>query len=78
MSSMRENTQKKKTTEVRRLVLLSGRNEEGALLGEQGVRESGADWTLVRSSFMNQNFRDFTDFARDAAATGVWDGGRRV
>lgn len=43
---------------VRRLVLLSGRNEAGALLGEQAVRESGADWTLVRSSFMNQNFNE--------------------
>ena len=43
---------------VRRLVLLSGRNEAGALLGEQAVRESGADWTLVRSSFMNQNFSE--------------------
>ena len=43
---------------VRRLVLLSGRNEEGALLGEQAVRESGAEFTLVRSSFMNQNFSE--------------------
>ena len=43
---------------VRRLVLLSGRNEEGALLGEQAVRESGAEWTLVRSSFMSQNFSE--------------------
>jgi len=43
---------------IRRLVLLSGRNEEGALLGEQAVRDSGAEWTLVRSSFMNQNFSE--------------------
>jgi len=43
---------------VRRLVLLSGRNESGALRGEQAVRESGAEWTLVRSSFMNQNFNE--------------------
>ena len=43
---------------VRRLVLLSGRNEDGALRGEKAVRESGADWTLVRSSFMNQNFSE--------------------
>lgn len=41
---------------VRHLVLLSGRNEAGALLGEQAVQESGAEWTIVRSSFMNQNF----------------------
>lgn len=43
---------------ARRLVLLSGRNEAGALRGEQAVRDSGADWTLVRSSFMNQNFSE--------------------
>lgn len=43
---------------VRRIVLLSGRNEEGALRGEQAVRESGAEWTVVRSSFMNQNFSE--------------------
>jgi uncharacterized protein YbjT (DUF2867 family) len=41
---------------IRHLVLLSGRNEAGALLGEQAVQESGAEWTVVRSSFMNQNF----------------------
>src|ERR671912_2368705 len=32
---------------VRRLVLLSGRGEQGARRGEQAVRESGADWTIV-------------------------------
>jgi uncharacterized protein YbjT (DUF2867 family) len=41
---------------VRHLVLLSGRCEAGALLSEQAVQESGAEWTVVRSSFMNQNF----------------------
>ena len=41
---------------VRHLVLLSGRNEAGALRAEQAVQESGVDWTVVRSSFMNQNF----------------------
>jgi uncharacterized protein YbjT (DUF2867 family) len=43
---------------ARRLVLLSGRGEEGAQRGEQAVRDSGADWTLVRSSFMAQNFSE--------------------
>ena len=43
---------------ARRLVLLSGRNEEGAVLGEQEVRNSGADWTVVRSSFFAQNFSE--------------------
>jgi uncharacterized protein YbjT (DUF2867 family) len=41
---------------VRRLVLLSGRGEEGARRGEQALQRSGADWTIVRSAFMAQNF----------------------
>ena len=44
--------------DVRRLVLLSGRNEDGAQLGEQAVQESGADWTVVRSSMFNQDFSE--------------------
>jgi uncharacterized protein YbjT (DUF2867 family) len=43
---------------VRRLVLLSGRNEEGALRGEEAVREAGAEWAVVRSSFFDQNFSE--------------------
>ena len=43
-------------TGVRRLVLLSGRGEEGALRSEQALQQSGADWTIVRSAFMFQNF----------------------
>ena len=43
---------------VQRLLLLSGRNEAGALRGEQAVQESGVDWTIVRSSFLNQNFSE--------------------
>ena len=43
---------------VRRLVLLSGRNEDGALAGEHAVQTSGAEWTVVRSSFFNQNFSE--------------------
>jgi uncharacterized protein YbjT (DUF2867 family) len=41
---------------ARRLVLLSGRGEDGALESEQALRASGADWTIVRSAFMDQNF----------------------
>jgi uncharacterized protein YbjT (DUF2867 family) len=44
---------------ARRLVLLSGRGERGAQRGEQAVMDSGADWTVVRSSFFAQNFEDF-------------------
>ena len=43
---------------VRRLVLLSGRNEEGAQRAEAAVRDSGAEWTIVRSSFFHQNFSE--------------------
>jgi uncharacterized protein YbjT (DUF2867 family) len=43
---------------VRRLVLLSGRGEEGALLGEQALKDSGADWTILRSSWFCQNFSE--------------------
>lgn len=43
---------------VRRLVLLSGRGEEGAELAEQGVQESGAEWTILRSTWFNQNFSE--------------------
>ncbi|WP_198042906.1 MULTISPECIES: NAD(P)H-binding protein [Actinoalloteichus] len=43
---------------VRRLVLLSGRGEEGALRAEQAVRETGADWTIVRASWFDQNFSE--------------------
>lgn len=43
---------------VRRLVLLSGRGEEGAQLAEQAVQASGADWTVLRSSWFCQNFSE--------------------
>ncbi len=43
---------------VRRLVLLSGRGEEEAVVSEEGVRESGAEWTVVRSSWFAQNFSE--------------------
>jgi uncharacterized protein YbjT (DUF2867 family) len=43
---------------VRRLVLLSGRGEEAALQGEQAVRESGAEWTILRAAWFSQNFSE--------------------
>jgi uncharacterized protein YbjT (DUF2867 family) len=43
---------------VRRLVLLSGRGEEGAQRSEQALRESGADWTILRASWFCQNFSE--------------------
>jgi uncharacterized protein YbjT (DUF2867 family) len=41
---------------TRRLVLLSGRGEQGALLAERGVADSGAEWTVLRSAWFDQNF----------------------
>jgi uncharacterized protein YbjT (DUF2867 family) len=43
---------------VRRLVLLSGRGEEEVLPSEFAVQTSGADWTVLRSSWINQNFSE--------------------
>ena len=43
---------------VRRVVLLSGRNEDGTLAAEAAVSGSGLEWTVVRSSFFNQNFSE--------------------
>jgi uncharacterized protein YbjT (DUF2867 family) len=43
---------------TRRLVLLSGRGEEEAQASEQVLAESGADWTVLRCSWFNQNFSE--------------------
>lgn len=43
---------------VQRLVLLSGRGEEGALASEHEVQESGVEWTVVRSAWFSQNFSE--------------------
>ena len=50
----------------RRLVLLSGRGEDGALRAEQALAASGAEWTVVRSAFFTQNFTE-----------GIWADGIR-
>jgi uncharacterized protein YbjT (DUF2867 family) len=52
---------------VRRLVLLSGRGEEEAQRAERAVRDSGADWTIVRCSWFSQNFSEGF-FAEQVAA----------
>lgn len=50
---------------VKRLVLLSGRGEEGAQRAERYLQDSGADWTIVRCAFFNQNFdENFADSIR--------------
>jgi len=44
--------------DVNHLVLLSGRGEEEAQACERIVQGSGIDWTIVRSSWFNQNFSE--------------------
>ena len=53
---------------VRRLVLLSGRAEEEAQRAEEALHASGADWTIVRCSWFNQNFSE--GYLLDAVLSG--------
>lgn len=53
---------------VRRLVLLSGRNEYEAQRAEKVVQASGVEWTIVRASWFNQNFSE--GFFADGIAAG--------
>lgn len=41
-----------------RLVLLSGRGEPEAQEAEEALKASGADWTILRCSWFNQNFSE--------------------
>ncbi|MFE4061971.1 NmrA family transcriptional regulator [Streptomyces sp. NPDC059096] len=41
-----------------RVVLLSGRGEEGARAAEDRMKESGARWTVLRASWFHQNFSE--------------------
>ncbi|MFJ5552756.1 NAD(P)H-binding protein [Streptomyces sp. NPDC093225] len=53
---------------ARRLVLLSGRGEEGAQVSEEALKASGADWTVVRAAWFDQNFDE--SFFLDAVRAG--------
>jgi uncharacterized protein YbjT (DUF2867 family) len=53
---------------VRRLVLLAGRGEPEAEAAEDAVSESGADLTVVRSTWFAQNFSE--DYWRDFVVSG--------
>ncbi|WP_424969748.1 NAD(P)H-binding protein [Dinoroseobacter sp. S76] len=52
-----------------RFVLLSGRGEHHARLGEEVVRASGLDYTLIRSAWFAQNFSE--GYLRDPLLSGV-------
>jgi uncharacterized protein YbjT (DUF2867 family) len=54
---------------VERLVLLSGRGEEEAEQSEQGVRDSAAEWTVIRSTWFAQDFTEH--FLLPPVLTGV-------
>lgn len=51
-----------------RLVLLSGRGEAEAQQAEEMVKQSGADWTILRCSWFVQNFSE--GFLLDAVLAG--------
>ena len=54
---------------VQRLVLLSGRGEEEAQRSEEVVKEAGIDWTILRSSWFDQNFSE--GFLVDSVLSGA-------
>ena len=80
---------------LRRIVLLSSQSIEAMgdarlLAAERTVRDSGADWTILRAAWFHQNFdegffrvvrqvtgrepKDFERYAAEAAAAGAWRG----
>lgn len=54
---------------VGHLVLLSGRGEHHARMGEEVVRASGVDFTLIRAAWFAQNFSE--GYLRDPILAGV-------
>ncbi|OOY06779.1 NAD(P)H-binding protein [Thioclava sp. F28-4] len=54
---------------VEHLALLSGRGEHHARLGEEVVRKSGIDFTIVRAAWFAQNFSE--GYLRDPVLSGV-------
>ncbi|SNT29920.1 NAD(P)H-binding protein [Antarctobacter heliothermus] len=54
---------------VEHLVLLSGRGEQHARLGEEVVRNSGVDFTIVRAAWFAQNFSE--GYLRDPVLASV-------
>ncbi len=56
--SVEEFTSQAVRSGVRKMVLLSGKGEKEAELCEHVVMNAGADWTIVRASWFNQNFSE--------------------
>lgn len=47
-----------KASDVKKLVLLSGRGEKKAQASEQIIIQSGLEWTIIRASWFMQNFSE--------------------
>jgi len=58
-----------KASGLKHIVLLSGRGEHHARLGEEVVRSSGIDFTQVRSAWFAQNFSE--GYLRDPILAGI-------
>ena len=58
-----------KATGLKQIVLLSGRGEHHARLGEEAIRASGIPFTLIRSAWFAQNFSE--GYLRDPILAGV-------
>ena len=58
VDAIRELTKMADEAGVRRVVLLSGRNEAEAERAEDVVKASGLRWTIVRCAFFAQNFNE--------------------
>ncbi len=58
-----------KTTGLEHIVLLSGRGEHHARLGEEAIKASGIPYTLVRSAWFAQNFSE--GYLREPVLGGV-------
>ncbi|MET1413340.1 NAD(P)H-binding protein [Roseibium sp. HPY-6] len=58
-----------KSAGVERLVMLTGRGEHHARLGEEVIRSSGIDYTIVRAAWFAQNFSE--GYLRDPVLEGV-------
>lgn len=57
-----------KASEIKHVVLLSGRGEKGAQRAENVVRSSGLAWNIVRASWFMQNFSE--SFMHDGLKVG--------
>jgi uncharacterized protein YbjT (DUF2867 family) len=58
LKAIEEFTSQAVKDEIQKMVLLSGKGEKEAELCEQVVMNAGADWTIVRASWFNQNFSE--------------------